>query len=85
VPGIERRDQALDRPALPGGIPALEEDAERGPDLLRPDLPPERQPELGQALPPVLQRLPLLLLGEGLGEIDLVEAPDGAILSERAA
>ena len=33
VAGVERRDQPLDRAALAGGVPALEDDADRRPEL----------------------------------------------------
>ena len=66
---VELGDEALDRPALPAGVPALEDDADRGPYPPLADLPAERQPEL---LKPRLRRgetLALFLLRERLREI----------------
>jgi hypothetical protein len=56
VAGVERGDEALDRAALPGGVPALEDDEERWPDrqlavrALRPGLAAERQAQVGEPL-----------------------------------
>jgi hypothetical protein len=49
VAGIERRDQALDGAALAAGVPALEEDAQRWPEVAGADEPGEREAQLGQA------------------------------------
>jgi hypothetical protein len=54
VPRVERRDEPLDRASLAGGVPPLEDHAERRPELrLVPDLAAQRQPQLQQ---PVLGR-----------------------------
>jgi hypothetical protein len=47
VAGVELGNQTLDRTALAGGIPPLEQHANRGADALIPDQAAERQPQLG--------------------------------------
>ena len=61
VPWVELADQPLDGPALPGGVPPLEDDAQGRPELLGADLATEQQPQVHQALLRLLQ-LPLALL-----------------------
>ena len=70
---IKLGDEALDRAPLAGGVPALEEDADRGAYLLLADLTSQRQPELRQPGPGGLEALRLLLLRKVLGKIHLVE------------
>ncbi|HEX2265641.1 MAG TPA: hypothetical protein VHH14_05100, partial [Solirubrobacterales bacterium] len=43
---VQRRRQPLDRAALAGGVPALEDDGQRRPDLAVADQPAQRQPQL---------------------------------------
>ena len=74
VARVELGDKALDRTALPACVPALEEDAERRTELPVADLPAQGQPELGEPGPCSLQPLLLLLLREGLGQVDFGEA-----------
>ena len=64
VARVKLGDKALDRPALPAGVPALEDDADRRPYPPLADLPTQGEPQL---LKPRLRRaqaLGLLLLGE---------------------
>ena len=58
VPGVEVVDQPLDRAALAGGVPALEDDAQRRADRAAADLAAQREAQPQQ---------PFLLLGELLG------------------
>jgi hypothetical protein len=54
VPRVKRRDQPLDRASLAGGVPPLEDHADRRADLrFVPDLAAQHQPQLQQ---PVLSR-----------------------------
>ncbi len=71
---VELGDEALDRTALPSCVPALEDDAERRPELALADLASERQPELGEPGLSSLEPFLLLLLREVLGEIYFCEA-----------
>jgi hypothetical protein len=64
VPGIQGGDQALDGAALAGGVPALEDHAERRPDLVLPELTAEQQPQPQQPLLSVLQPMLGLLGGQ---------------------
>jgi hypothetical protein len=77
VPRVELRDQALDRPSLAGGILALEDHADRGPKLPAPDQAAEREPQLGQPGPGALEPILLLLAGEPLGQVEVVENAHG--------
>jgi hypothetical protein len=61
VPRIEVRDEALDCAALAGGVPALEQHAQRRADPLIADQPSECEAELREPTPGAVQR-PLLLL-----------------------
>ena len=71
---IERGDQALDRAALAGGVPALEHDAHGRPEPAVSEQATERQPEREQPVLSLRELRLALLLGELLAEIDLVEA-----------
>jgi hypothetical protein len=54
VPGVKRPDKPLDRASLAGGVPSLEDHAERRPELrFVPDLAAQHQPQVQQ---PVLSR-----------------------------
>ena len=83
VPRIERRRQALDRAALAGGVPALEDDAERRPQLFPADQPAKGQPQLRQPLPGQLQLTLFLLAAERETQVDLVEVSHTAIVELR--
>jgi hypothetical protein len=83
MPGIERCDESPNRPALPGRIPALEDDADRRADALRPAQSAEAEPQLRKALADVSQIVLLLTAGEAQGEVDFVESSDRSILLRR--
>src|SRR4051812_4822219 len=60
VAGVDLGDQPLDAAALAGGVPALEEDADRRAELALADQAAEGEPQLAQPLPGEVER-PLLL------------------------
>ncbi len=74
VPGVELADQALDGPALAGGVPALEQHAQRRSELTGPDLPAEQKPQVHQTLLGSLQVGLALLLGDLLAQVDVRES-----------
>src|SRR5262249_61073468 len=61
VARVDWGDEALDRAALAGRVPALEDDAHGRPELLGADLAAEREPKLDQPLPREVERPRLLL------------------------
>jgi hypothetical protein len=73
VPGVELRDEALDRAALAGGILTLEGHADRRAELPAPDQPAEGEAQLGEARPGFVEPVRLLLAGELLGQVEVVE------------
>src|SRR3954453_12868871 len=80
VAGVERGDETLDGAALAARVPALEQDAQRRPELTASYQAGERQAQLRQA-PAVERQQPVLLLARELErEVDVVEAPHGFIL-----
>jgi hypothetical protein len=79
VPRVERRHQPFDRAALAGGVPPLEDDAQRRAELARTGLPAERQPLPQQLLLRGGQALLGLLPREGLRQVDLVQPRHGLI------
>ena len=81
VAGVERLDQPLDRPALAGRVPALEDDAHGRTELAvvqltAVDQPQVEQPPLGPA-----ETFALLVLGEAQREVAVLEA--GVVLERR--
>ena len=75
VARVERSDEPLDRAALAGGVPALEQHAQRRADPLVADQAAEHEPQLQQPRLRASQPLGLLLLGEGEVQIEVIEAP----------
>jgi hypothetical protein len=70
MPRVKRRDEPLDRATLPGGIPPLEDHADRRPELrVVPDLAAQDQPQLQQTALSRGQAVRLLLRGELQPEI----------------
>ena len=85
---VERGDQPLDRAALAGRVPALEQDARpeaRGALAVRRDLAAERQPQLGEPRLSALEALRLLLSRQRQRQVELVEAAHGSIPSRGRA
>ena len=81
VAQVQRVDQALDRPALAGCVPALEQHADRRPELPVAQLAAER----AAAAPPGARGRPsaarlVLLLAELERQVELVEASHGPTL-----
>src|SRR6185503_11013017 len=74
VARVQRRHQPLDRPALAGGVPALEDDHERRPEGAIADQAAERQPQLRQPPSLLLQPRFFLLTAQARTEIDVVKA-----------
>jgi hypothetical protein len=74
VPRIERLDQALQSPALPGGVPAFEEDRERWtePPFIARQFSAESQPERGESRLRGVEPLLVLALRERQTEVQLV-------------
>src|SRR6185503_1387842 len=74
VTRIDLSHEALDRPTLARGVPALEHHAYRGSQLSLADLTAERQAQLRQTLPGAVERLRFLPASQRPGQIDLVQA-----------
>jgi hypothetical protein len=83
VPGVQLADEALDRPALPGGVPALEQHAQRRTELPPADLSAEQQAQVDQSLLGLLELLLGLLLRQADREVDVVEPAHGQSLPLR--
>ncbi len=64
VPGVERLDEPLDRTALARGVPALEDDAHRRPELAVIQLAAVDQAKVQQAALRLSYPLPFLVLRE---------------------
>ena len=64
VAGVERFDQPLDRAALAGGVPTLEDDAHRRAELPLPELSAVDEPKVQQPALRPAETLALLILGE---------------------
>ena len=79
VPGVERLDQPLDGATLAGGVPALEDDADRRAELAVVELTAVDQPQVQQAALRLLQPLALLVFGEPEGEVTVLEAWIGGV------
>src|SRR5260221_646194 len=86
LPALQRillRHQPFDRASLAGGIPALEDRADRRTQLPLADHPAEREPELGQPPPAALQPGLFVVARELLRQLDFVEGshqkPVGAL------
>ena len=78
MPWVEVVDQPLDGAALAGGVPALEDHAQRRPDLTVADLPAQRESQLQQPALLLGQLLLLLLLGQPETEIHRIESAHGS-------
>src|SRR6202012_4062051 len=64
VPGVEGLDEPLDGAALDGGVPALEDDADRRAEDAVVELTAIDQPQVQQAALRLAETLGLLVLGE---------------------
>ena len=73
VPGVERLDQPLDGAALAGGVPPLEDDAHRRPELALVELPAVDQPEVQQAALRPAEAFALLVLGQLAREVGVLQ------------
>ncbi len=74
VAGVERRDEPLDGAALAGGVPALEDHEQAGAETAVAQAPRDREPQLGEPQAARRELLLVVLGGDGLAEVDGVEA-----------
>ena len=73
VPGVERLDQPLDGATLAGGVPALEDDADRRAEVAVVELTAVDQPQVEQAALRLAETLRLLVLGELQREVAVLQ------------
>jgi hypothetical protein len=71
--GVQRLDHPLDGPALAGGVPALEHDADRRAERAAGELTAVDEPEVEEAELRFLQSTGFLILGNAQGEIDVLQ------------
>jgi hypothetical protein len=72
VAGVQRRGQPTDRPALTGGVPSLEHDAQGRPEFAVADLAARLEAEREESSLSRLQTLEALGLRELLGQIRVI-------------
>jgi hypothetical protein len=77
MPGIERRQQTLDGPALARRVPALEHHTHGRAEPSAGQLPAVDEPQLQQPVLPLGQALLLLLLGQPEAQVDIIQLGHG--------
>src|SRR6185437_9128146 len=80
VAGVERLDQALDGTALARRVPALEHDADRRSQLALVELATVDQPQVQQAALGPAEAFGLLVFGEALRKVAVLEAGEAVVM-----